>query len=53
MTDREAIKGRIVDVMTATEPKVQVQLAEAVRLIAESDFPQKWLNLVPVRILGN
>ncbi|GJJ67857.1 exportin-2 (importin alpha re-exporter) [Entomortierella parvispora] len=47
MTDREAIKGRIVDLMTTTEPKIQVQLSEAVTLIASSDFPQKWQNLVP------
>ena len=34
--------------MTTTEPKIQVQLSEAVTLIASSDFPQKWQNLVPV-----
>ncbi|KAG0045285.1 importin-alpha export receptor [Gryganskiella cystojenkinii] len=47
LTDREAIKARIVEVMTVTEPKIQLQLSEAVTLIASSDYPQKWQSLVP------
>ncbi|KAF9582671.1 importin-alpha export receptor, partial [Lunasporangiospora selenospora] len=46
-SDRDAIKSRIVDLMTISESKIQVQLSAAVTQIADSDFPQKWQGLVP------
>ncbi|KAF9919289.1 hypothetical protein BGZ65_012248, partial [Modicella reniformis] len=45
--DREAIKSKIVDLMTITEAKIQLQLSDAVTQIADSDFPQKWQGLIP------
>ncbi|KAI8351996.1 importin-alpha re-exporter [Mortierella sp. GBAus27b] len=45
--DRDAIKSKIVDLMTITEAKIQLQLSDAVTQIADSDFPQKWQNLIP------
>ncbi|KAF9182619.1 importin-alpha export receptor, partial [Haplosporangium sp. Z 767] len=47
MADREAIKAKIVDLMTISEAKIQLQLSDAVTQIADSDFPQKWQGLVP------
>ncbi|KAF9346193.1 importin-alpha export receptor, partial [Mortierella sp. NVP85] len=46
-TDRDAIKSKIVDLMTITEAKIQLQLSDAVTQIADSDFPQKWQGLIP------
>ncbi|KAF9082059.1 importin-alpha export receptor [Mortierella sp. AD031] len=45
--DREAIKGRIVDLMTISEARIQLQLSDAVTQIADTDFPQKWQGLIP------
>ncbi|KAF9316527.1 importin-alpha export receptor [Podila horticola] len=47
LADREAIKSRIVDLMTISEAKIQLQISDAVTQIADSDFPQKWQGLVP------
>ncbi|KAG0249785.1 importin-alpha export receptor [Mortierella polycephala] len=47
MADRDAIKAKIVDLMTISEAKIQLQLSDAVTQIADSDFPQKWQGLVP------
>lgn len=35
--------------MTISEAKIQLQISDAVTQIADSDFPQKWQGLVPVR----
>lgn len=45
--DREAIKARVVDLMTAVPGNIQAQLAESVGIIADSDFPDHWQTLVP------
>ncbi|KAI7823046.1 Cse1-domain-containing protein [Gamsiella multidivaricata] len=45
--DRDAIKSRIVDLMTISEARIQLQLSDAVTQIADSDFPQKWQGLIP------
>ncbi|KAK3842665.1 MAG: putative importin-alpha export receptor [Linnemannia gamsii] len=45
--DRDAIKSRIVDLMTISEARIQLQLSDAVTQIADTDFPQKWQGLIP------
>ncbi|KAF9111410.1 importin-alpha export receptor [Mortierella sp. AM989] len=47
VADRDAIKSRIVDLMTISEARIQLQLSDAVTQIADSDFPQKWQGLIP------
>ncbi|KAI9224219.1 Cse1-domain-containing protein [Blastocladiella britannica] len=44
--DRAAIKDVIVNVMTTTEPNLQLQLSETVSMIAQSDFPHDWPTLI-------
>ncbi|KAK9704355.1 importin-alpha export receptor [Basidiobolus ranarum] len=46
-TDRTAIKTRIVGLMIGVPAKLQIQLSEALSIIADSDFPEKWSNLIP------
>ncbi len=53
LSDRDAIKSRIVDLMPISEAKIQLQLSDAVTQIADSDFPQKWQGLVPVRMIAD
>ena len=36
----------------ASEPALQVQLSEAIGLIAETDFPEQWGELIDVRASG-
>lgn len=38
--------------MPISEAKIQLQLSDAVTQIADSDFPQKWQGLVPVRMIA-
>ena len=33
----------------APEPSLQVQVGEAISIMAESDFPEKWNGLIDVR----
>ncbi|KAI5806627.1 Cse1-domain-containing protein [Peziza echinospora] len=44
--DVEAVKREIVGLMITVPPKVQVQLGEAISLIADSDFYERWDTLV-------
>lgn len=46
--DRVDIKNVIVSLMLASPPASQKQLSEALTIIAESDFPAQWTNLLPV-----
>jgi hypothetical protein len=48
--DRATIKSRLVQIMCTTPPEIQVHLSEAVSLIAASDFPDDWTNLLPERV---
>lgn len=41
-----SIKSELIGLMTSVEPKIQVQLGEAISLIAESDFYERWDTLV-------
>lgn len=53
--DVEALKQEIIQLMITLPPSLQVQLGEAVSTIADSDFPQRWTQLIPelVSRLGN
>ena len=44
--DVVAIKSELIGLMTAVQPAIQVQLGEAISLIAESDFYERWDTLV-------
>ncbi|RUS27431.1 CAS/CSE protein [Jimgerdemannia flammicorona] len=44
--DRDAIKAQLVDLMIAVPEKIQLQLSEALTIIADHDFPRKWENLL-------
>ncbi|KAJ7373873.1 Exportin-2 [Desmophyllum pertusum] len=46
-SDRETIKGEIVDLMLRSPEKLQKQLSDAVSVIGREDFPDKWTNLLP------
>lgn len=45
--DRQLIKAHIVEFMCTVPPSVQRQLSEAVRVVAETDWPKEWQNLLP------
>ena len=47
-SDRLAIKSKIVPLMISLPTSLQVQLSEAVTIIADNDFPLQWENLIPV-----
>lgn len=49
--ERTALKDQVVPVMMALagEPALQVQIGESISLMAETDFPQEWDNLIDVR----
>ncbi|KAI8924967.1 Cse1-domain-containing protein [Entophlyctis helioformis] len=44
--DRDAIKATIVPLMISVPSSLQLQLSEAVTIIADNDFPGKWKNLI-------
>ncbi|KAK6456784.1 CAS specific exportin for Srp1p required for accurate mitotic chromosome segregation [Scheffersomyces xylosifermentans] len=44
--DVASIKSEILDIMIKLPNQLQVQIGEAITLIAESDFPQNWPNLI-------
>lgn len=46
-TDKLTIKSSLVELMSSTPLDVQKQLAEAVTIISNSDFPDKWTDLLP------
>ncbi|KAI9337773.1 Cse1-domain-containing protein [Obelidium mucronatum] len=48
--DRAAIKASIVDLMIAAPNSIQLQLSEAVTMIADNDFPEQWSELVPLLV---
>lgn len=51
--DREAIKQVIVTLMISVPTALQLQLSEAVTLIANNDFPGKWTNLLQVSAINH
>jgi exportin-2 (importin alpha re-exporter) len=52
-TDKATLRDRLIPAMIAlsgTEDKaIRAQIAESVALIAELDFPTKWVDLIDVR----
>ncbi|EGW35169.1 uncharacterized protein SPAPADRAFT_48204 [Spathaspora passalidarum NRRL Y-27907] len=46
LEDVTAIKREIIDVMIKLPSSLQVQLGETISLIAESDFPHNWADLI-------
>lgn len=49
--DVVAIKSNILDLMISSPPQPRKQLGEAISVIANSDFPDKWPDLVPNLVL--
>lgn len=45
--EKEQIKASVVATMLGQPPRVQAQLSEALALMAASDFPEHWPNLLP------
>ena len=45
--DREAVKSLIIDLMLKSPGPVQKQLSQAIAIVGQQDFPEKWQNLVP------
>lgn len=48
--DAVAIKSQLIDLMITLPPRLQAQLGEAVAVIADSDFPAQWQDLVPTLV---
>lgn len=48
ISDVTALKEEIVGLLITVPPPLQVQLGEAVSIMAESDFPARWDSLVDV-----
>ncbi|KAI9480792.1 MAG: importin, partial [Benjaminiella poitrasii] len=45
--DRLEIKNQIVQLMITVPEKLQLQISDALSLIAEADFPERWTSLLP------
>ena len=45
--ERVNIKENLVQLMCTTPPQIQKQLSEAIALIANTDYHQQWLSLMP------
>lgn len=48
----ESLKASIVSILIslASEPALQVQIREAISVMAEADFPEQWKDLVNVSL---
>jgi exportin-2 (importin alpha re-exporter) len=46
-SDRITIKSHLVQLMCTVPPLIQALLSESISLIAESDYPDQWTNLLP------
>ncbi|KAJ1966324.1 importin-alpha export receptor [Dipsacomyces acuminosporus] len=44
--DRKAVKDEIVSLMITVPKQLQLQIGEAVSIIAENDFPEQWPELI-------
>ncbi|KAI8321716.1 importin-alpha re-exporter [Martensiomyces pterosporus] len=44
--DRKAVKSEIVSLMITVPKQLQLQIGEAVSIIAENDFPEQWPELI-------
>lgn len=50
LTDRNHIKGNIVDLMTRSPEHIQEQLSDAITVIGKSDFPERWPTLLDTMV---
>ena len=50
LEDIQKIKSEIIDVMIKLPNQLQIQIGEAITLIAESDFPQNWPDLIDILV---
>lgn len=46
-TDKQAIKQHIIDLMLAVPADIQRLVAASLECISETDFPNKWQDLLP------
>jgi hypothetical protein len=46
--NRDIIKREVVALVSAVPPILQLPLGDTIGIIADTDFYQNWLNLVPV-----
>jgi exportin-2 (importin alpha re-exporter) len=46
-SDREGVRTYLIDLLCSAPVDIQKQLSEAVAIIAKSDFPDNWQNLLP------
>ncbi|ORX69547.1 Cse1-domain-containing protein [Linderina pennispora] len=46
LEDRQAVKKEIVGLMISVPKKLQLQIGEAVSVIADNDFPEQWPDLI-------
>lgn len=47
LQDRNTIKTNLVELMCTVPPQIQAQISEAISIIAEVDYPEKWDGLLP------
>lgn len=45
--DKNHVKDQVLSLMLSTPELVQRQLSETIAIIAQHDFPQDWLSLMP------
>jgi len=50
--NRNFIKSEVVALVAMVPPILQLPLGDTVAIIADTDFYQNWLNLVPVFLLS-
>jgi exportin-2 (importin alpha re-exporter) len=51
-TEVVAIKTELIGLMISVPPSIQTQLGEAISVIADSDFWERWDTLVDVRVVN-
>jgi exportin-2 (importin alpha re-exporter) len=47
VTEKNIVKQHILDLMCTAPRAIMVQISESLRIIADSDFPQHWKELLP------
>lgn len=51
--DRAAVKSMVVTLMINMPERLQLQLSEAVAIMAANDFPHNWQSLISVSAVHN
>eukprot|EP00271_Cylindrocystis_brebissonii_P023161 TRINITY_DN9424_c0_g1_i1.p1 TRINITY_DN9424_c0_g1~~TRINITY_DN9424_c0_g1_i1.p1 ORF type:complete len:976 (+),score=170.09 TRINITY_DN9424_c0_g1_i1:234-3161(+) len=46
-SEKEQIRVHIVELMLSMPAKIQIQLSDALTIMSDHDFPEKWPNLLP------